>query len=129
MLTHYLRRLPTLIIALSFFLFCSTSQAATPPKVNTIAQKGTVALTFDDGPSEIYTPQILDILKKYNVKATFFVVGASARQHPELIRRIQAEGHAINEHTMTHPMLTHLAQSQWYYEMVEPANIIQNIIG
>src|SRR5262245_54351466 len=54
---------------------------------------GTIALTFDDGPHPKYTPAVLAILRHYNVKATFFVVGASAQRYPELIRAIVADGH------------------------------------
>lgn len=59
-------------------------------------------LTFDDGPSNNITPQILDILKKYNIKATFFVIGGMAEKYPELIKRIYQEGHAIGNHTYSH---------------------------
>jgi peptidoglycan/xylan/chitin deacetylase (PgdA/CDA1 family) len=58
-----------------------------------------VALTFDDGPHPVHTPQVLDILKRHNAHATFFLVGAQARQHPELVARIRAEGHEIGNHT------------------------------
>src|SRR5687768_7615327 len=70
---------------------------------------GTIALTFDDGPSPIYTPQILAILKKYNIKATFFVVGANANLYPDMIRKIHADGHVIASHSQTHPMLTKIS--------------------
>src|SRR5438067_1699003 len=64
-----------------------------------------VALTFDDGPDPKWTPQILDILKAYNVKAAFFLVGANAEEYPNLVRRIVAEGHEIGNHTYYHPNL------------------------
>ena len=59
-------------------------------------------LTFDDGPGEIVTPLILDILAEENIKATFFVVGERVAKYPKILRRIQAEGHAIGNHTYTH---------------------------
>ncbi len=62
-----------------------------------------VALTFDDGPSEPYSPMILDTLKQYGVKATFFVVGKKAEARKDLVRRIQEEGHLIGNHTYDHP--------------------------
>lgn len=62
----------------------------------------TVALTFDDGPDPVWTPQILDVLRKHHVHATFFVVGSAAIDHPDLVRRITAEGHEIGVHTLTH---------------------------
>lgn len=61
-----------------------------------------VYLTFDDGPTRKVTPLVLDILARYNVKATFFVIGARARDLPELTRRIVREGHALGNHTWNH---------------------------
>ncbi|RKT17108.1 cellulose synthase/poly-beta-1,6-N-acetylglucosamine synthase-like glycosyltransferase [Streptomyces sp. 1114.5] len=63
---------------------------------------GTIALTFDDGPDPRWTPQVLDVLHRAGVHATFFVVGTQAAAHPELVRRIVAEGHQIGIHTFTH---------------------------
>ena len=64
-----------------------------------------VALTFDDGPDPEWTPQVLDILKKANAKAAFFVVGVNAEKYPALVRRIVNEGHEIGNHTYYHPNL------------------------
>lgn len=61
-----------------------------------------VALTFDDGPNEPYTSQVLDILNSYGVKATFFVVGKNVELYPETARRIIADGHALGNHTYSH---------------------------
>lgn len=61
-----------------------------------------LALTFDDGPDPIYTEQLLDLLKKYDAKATFFVVGVHAKQYPELLRRMKQEGHTIGVHNYEH---------------------------
>ena len=61
-----------------------------------------ISLTFDDGPHPHYTPEILDILKEYNVKATFFLIGENVALYPELVERILAEGHEIGNHTFTH---------------------------
>ncbi len=60
------------------------------------------SITFDDGPSATYTPQILDVLKDKGVKATFFVVGDHVRKYPDVARRIVAEGHDIGNHTYSH---------------------------
>lgn len=61
-----------------------------------------VALTFDDGPNPPYTNQILDILKKEGIKATFFVCGANAKRHPELIKKIHQDGHLLGNHSYNH---------------------------
>ncbi|HYT40387.1 MAG TPA: bifunctional polysaccharide deacetylase/glycosyltransferase family 2 protein, partial [Acidimicrobiia bacterium] len=62
----------------------------------------TVALTFDDGPDPKWTPEILDVLRRHGVPATFFVVGAETARHPELVRAELAAGHEIGAHTFTH---------------------------
>jgi len=64
-----------------------------------------VALTFDDGPDPRYTSQVLDILKQYQVRATFFVVGEYVKAHPELVRKEVVEGHEVENHSYTHPDL------------------------
>jgi peptidoglycan/xylan/chitin deacetylase (PgdA/CDA1 family) len=61
-----------------------------------------VALTFDDGPDPTWTPQVLDLLAQYHVKAVFCLVGVNAKAHPALVRRIVAEGHELCDHTMHH---------------------------
>lgn len=71
----------------------------------------TIALTFDDGPVPQYTPQVLDVLDRYHVKATFFCIGDNARRYPELVRQIVARGHTLGNHTQTHRSLL-LAGSQ-----------------
>ena len=62
-----------------------------------------IALTFDDGPCSGYTEQILDILRHQHVKATFFVCGQNVERSPEILRRVQAEGHTIGNHSYSHP--------------------------
>jgi len=59
------------------------------------------ALSFDDGPDPVYTPQILDILARHEARATFFLIGANARRHPELVARIRGLGHEVGNHTDT----------------------------
>jgi peptidoglycan/xylan/chitin deacetylase (PgdA/CDA1 family) len=61
-----------------------------------------VALTFDDGPDPVQTPKLLDLLKKHDVKATFCLVGVRAQAHPDLVRRIVAEGHTLCNHSWQH---------------------------
>ncbi|HWQ74617.1 MAG TPA: polysaccharide deacetylase family protein [Syntrophomonas sp.] len=79
-------------------------------RVNTGGDK-LVALTFDDGPDPRYTNQVLRILKQYNVKATFFVVGENAAAHPDLIRQEVRDGHEIENHTYTHADLSHASET------------------
>lgn len=98
-------------------------------QVRVKALPGTVALTFDDGPSPIYTPQILDILRKHHINATFFVMGWAAKKYPGLIKRMMADGDAVAIHTMTHPMLTKLSKKRLSFEVVEPKKIVTQILG
>ncbi|PSH05688.1 MAG: polysaccharide deacetylase [Acidobacteria bacterium] len=67
-----------------------------------------VALTFDDGPDPEWTPKILDVLKKYNVKATFFTIGLEAEKFPGVLKRVYREGHEIGNHTFTHPDISNI---------------------
>ena len=60
------------------------------------------ALTFDDGPDPVYTPRLLELLKRYDMKATFFLVGSHAEKHPDVVRRIHEHGHLIGIHNYTH---------------------------
>jgi polysaccharide deacetylase family sporulation protein PdaB len=63
-----------------------------------------IALTFDDGPNPTFTPQILDVLKENQAKATFFVIGARAQKYPKVVQREAREGHEVANHTNTHPL-------------------------
>lgn len=67
--------------------------------------KKTIALTFDDGPVQPYTAQILDILDRYAVKATFFCIGENVQRHPELAMEIVRRGHTLGNHSQTHQIL------------------------
>ena len=64
-----------------------------------------VALTYDDGPNDNATDSLLEILARHNARATFFMIGNFVRQRPEIVRRVQAAGHLIGNHTQTHPWL------------------------
>ncbi|MDR3693160.1 polysaccharide deacetylase family protein [Mucilaginibacter sp.] len=61
-----------------------------------------IYLTFDDGPIPIVTPFVLNILKQYNAKATFFCIGDNVRKHPAIFEQVKSEGHAIGNHTFNH---------------------------
>ena len=76
-----------------------------------------VALTFDDGPDPRYTPAVLDLLKRWNARATFFVLGKEVEAHPDLARRIVAEGHAIGSHGYSHTPLAFLSASRTWEEL------------
>jgi cellulose synthase/poly-beta-1,6-N-acetylglucosamine synthase-like glycosyltransferase/peptidoglycan/xylan/chitin deacetylase (PgdA/CDA1 family) len=76
----------------------------------------TIALTFDDGPDAVWTPKILEVLRRHQVHATFFVVGTQAARHPEILRQIVADGHELGVHTFTH---TDLGQEPAWRQSLE----------
>ncbi|MEK4328279.1 polysaccharide deacetylase family protein [Paenibacillus sp. FSL R7-0312] len=88
-----------------------------------------IALTFDDVPDPRFTPQLLDVLHKYNVKATFFVVGSRAEKHPGLVARIIREGHAIGNHSYNHPEFGKLGMNEFRTQIIRTENIIQALAG
>ncbi|WP_323379919.1 polysaccharide deacetylase family protein, partial [Streptomyces alkaliphilus] len=71
-----------------------------------------IALTFDDGPHPDWTPRILEILRRHGAPATFFVIGENVRAHPDLLRRVAADGHLIANHSWSHPRLDHLTRAR-----------------
>lgn len=89
----------------------------------------TIALTFDDGPDPVWTPRILDVLKKHRVHATFFVVGSAATDNPDVVRRIVAEGHEIGLHTLTHTDLGTAGQWQRELEVEGAQDTVVGITG
>ena len=70
-----------------------------------------VALTYDDGPNDPYTLQLLEVLARHNLKATFFMIGSFVRQRPEIARAVLQAGHSVGNHTYTHPLL--IFKSDW----------------
>lgn len=88
-----------------------------------------VALTFDDGPDPRWTPQILDVLRAKNVRATFFMVGDYARARPDLVRRVAAERHRIATHSMSHPDLLRVSDAVERRQIVDSADLLDRIAG
>ena len=88
-----------------------------------------VSLTFDDGPGAAYTPKILDILKKYNVKATFFVVGKHVKKYPEIARQIAAEGHDVGNHTYSHKDLVPATKATVIKEITKTEQALLEVLG
>ncbi|MGD9591457.1 MAG: polysaccharide deacetylase family protein [Candidatus Berkiella sp.] len=86
-----------------------------------------VALTFDDGPDKPYTEQILAVLDKHNVKATFFVLGGNAKAYPELIKKIMASGHDLGNHTMSHTQMKNKSVETMRNDIANVDVILRNI--
>lgn len=90
-------------------------------------QEKVVALTFDDGPDPRNTTKILDLLAKYNAKATFFILGANAKKYPDIVLRSYKEGHELANHTFTHPYNASVTELQ---DEIEQTNeLIYSISG
>lgn len=88
-----------------------------------------IALTFDDGPHPIYTPQLLDLLKRYEIKATFFVVGSKVEKYPYIIKRMHEEGHTIGIHHYEHKSNWVLTPWQLTEQLERTAAAISNCTG
>lgn len=88
-----------------------------------------VALTFDDGPNDAATPQLLEVLARHGVRATFFAVGDFARAKPELVRQVAAAGHVVGNHTMSHPRLSTEPAARVRRELAECNAVLEEITG
>jgi peptidoglycan/xylan/chitin deacetylase (PgdA/CDA1 family)/spore germination protein YaaH/GT2 family glycosyltransferase len=88
-----------------------------------------VVLTFDDGPDPQWTPRILDILKAYHAQATFFVTGINAERYPNLIRRIQTEGHLIANHSFFHPDIGKVSTPHAAMEILSTTRLLESLTG
>jgi len=106
-----------------------TLQVFGPALLRGPAHDGNVALTFDDGPSFPYTGQILDILRERGVTATFFLCGRNVERHPEIARRIVAEGHTIGNHTYSHPFPYFRRRSFIAAEIDRAQDAIERVTG
>ncbi len=93
------------------------------------SNKKKIVLTFDDGPDQKYTPQILDILKKYNVPAVFFLIGANANVNPNLVRQEFQAGNEIGSHTYSHPNITEISNQQLNLELDSTQRLFEGILG
>ena len=91
--------------------------------------KKLIALTFDDGPHPKETNQVLDVLKKYNIKATFFIAGKHANWYPKALVRASKEGHEIGNHTFNHPDISNLTKSQLEEEILKCEDILIKLTG
>ena len=88
-----------------------------------------LALTYDDGPNDPYTLNLLEVLAKHDVKGTFFLIGRHVTAKPEIARRIAALGHSIGNHTYTHPNLALCSQARIRQELSDCKKILQDTLG
>lgn len=124
-----------IVLAVAFFVwyFCVFFDQAVLTRKGTIYRvetpKKIVALTFDDGPSPIWTPQILDVLKAENVRATFFMVGHHVQKYPDIARRVALEGHDIENHGYAHSVILYYTPAEVEEEIKYSEHVIREITG
>lgn len=118
-------------IIVAVFLICSHQSEAQKPTIdrssyeeqgvvwNVKTKQKVIALTFDDGPNPLYTPQILALLKQYQARATFFVTGVQVQKYPELAKRQVQEGHELGNHMYSHPKISRISTDQILQELAQ----------
>jgi peptidoglycan/xylan/chitin deacetylase (PgdA/CDA1 family) len=88
-----------------------------------------IALTFDDGPNDLHTLRLLEVLARHGVHATFFLIGRYVRQRPEIAREIVKAGHVVGNHTFTHPPLIFKSETEIRRQLSECRSALQDAIG
>lgn len=88
-----------------------------------------VALTYDDGPNDPYTGQLMDVLARHQIRATFFVIGRYVREKPQILRALHHAGHVIGCHTMSHPKLMYMTERKVRAEISDATALIEDTIG
>ncbi len=117
-------------VAYGIFTPASSLLCPVVTRIPNLRAAGRVALTFDDGPLPGVTDRILDQLQAFGARATFFVIGACARDHPDLVRRAHAEGHVIGNHTLAHSYACCFKwRAGWEDEIRRADDLIESIIG
>lgn len=122
----------SILILLIIYLVYASYYIGSGVYIKTICkpEKEGVVLTFDDGVDEVQTPKVLDVLKKYDVKAIFFIIGEKAEKYPEIVKRILADGHKIGIHSYTHkPIFPILSYDNMHKEVWDTKEILEKISG
>jgi peptidoglycan/xylan/chitin deacetylase (PgdA/CDA1 family) len=88
-----------------------------------------IALTFDDGPNDLHTLRLLEVLARHGVHATFFLIGRYVRQRPEIVREIVKAGHVVGNHTFTHPPLIFKSETEIRRQLSECRSALEDAIG
>ncbi len=124
---------PALVAAPTTTTTTATTQPPPPPPPPSLVvrtrSRGSVALTFDDGPSAVDTPEVLAILARYGVRATFFVVGSQAEVNPDIVRSIVAAGHTIGNHTWDHVALPTLDDAGYEAQIDRTQTLLTELSG
>lgn len=116
-------------IALYWLFMSSYSQVFGNFQYKSTTKNREIALTFDDGPNEPYTSDLLKILKSENVLATFFLVGSNVLKYPKISQKIHSSGHLIGNHSMNHKFMNSFYIRRMSYEIELCQNTIKNTVG
>ncbi len=115
-----------LAIALTLFLVWASADVGSNVYLKAVckgdSRERVVALTFDDGPDELMTPKVLDVLKRYDIKATFFLNGSKVDKNPGIVKRMVEDGHIVANHTYTHSGLFPLSSRQTVRQELQKCN-------
>lgn len=117
-------------VGLIYYLFMSSYSQIFgyfPYKIKT--NKKTIAITFDDGPNDPYTSELLDFLKEKNVKCTFFLVGKMIQKYPQTAKRIIKDGHTVGNHSYSHQFRNYLKDLSFNQEIEHNQKVIKDILG
>jgi len=90
--------------------------------------RASIALTFDDGPGQD-TERVLDVLARHSVRATFFMIGRHVERHPQIARRIVADGHEIGNHSYAHPIYLYVTPSRTRRELERTQHVLRDVVG
>lgn len=102
----------------------------TPGVFNSVhTTRKVIALTFDDGPHGKLTPQLLDLLQREGIHATFFVLGSCVSANPEIVQRMAAEGHEVANHSWDHPRLPSLSPEKFHHQIQDTTDLIEKLTG
>lgn len=120
-------RFATLLLAVLLLArgTCVDARAQMCRSVNTDTKQ--IALTFDDGPHPTQTKRILDILDRYGVRATFFMIGVNVERYPEVAMEVIARGHEVGNHTYSHAHLQSMSESVLAYELDRCEDVLENL--
>ncbi|MFF4377977.1 polysaccharide deacetylase family protein [Kitasatospora sp. NPDC001547] len=105
------------------------TEAESKPVYDLDPERKVVALTIDDGPDPRHTPTVLALFEQYGIRATFFLIGENAAEHPALVREIADRGHHIANHTWTHPDLRHLSEAKVRDELERTSDLLHRATG
>ena len=126
-----------LFLIFSFFILCSCSNKSLATNGAVYAKvyshyktlQPYIALTFDDGPDQVQTPKVLDLLKKYGIKATFFVLGEEVEYQKEMLKKVHDAGHEIGNHFYKHENIHKLSEKQIRESIIKNNELIEDAIG